>query len=191
MEVENAFKDAGYQIVRGFLDKEMVQFIKHYFFVRQGALDYTVDAQCPESKSFYADPLVETILMAGCKTISEITERELAPTYSYARIYAHGEELHIHRDRPACQYSATLALGKAADEKVWPIYFSENENKSKASEIILEEGDLCVYEGMDLYHWRNTFEGSWSIQGFLHYVDMNGPYANHKLDGRRTLGVKK
>jgi hypothetical protein len=39
----------------------------------------------------------------------------MLPTYSYARIYANGDELKKHRDRPACEVSVTLHLGSVMD----------------------------------------------------------------------------
>ena len=68
---------------------------------------------------------------------------------------------------------------------------SKHEDKSHASELMLEEGDLCIYMGTEMYHWRKPFEQSWYLQTFLHYVDKNGPFGNRMFDGRRTLGVKK
>ena len=58
----------------------------------------------------------------------------------------------------------------------------------------LNVGDLVCYRGVDLEHWRNKFEapeGSWHVQAFLHYVDVNGPYANYKYDGRESIGLSK
>jgi hypothetical protein len=54
-------------------------------------------------------------------------------------------------------------------------------------------GDIVVYRGCDLLHWRELFdvpEGSWHVQGFFHYVDANGPHSDHKWDRRPTLGYR-
>jgi hypothetical protein len=41
--------------------------------------------------------------------------KRLYPTYSYARLYKPGEELKKHKDRPACEISATITLGFEGD----------------------------------------------------------------------------
>jgi hypothetical protein len=185
------FEEDGYLIVRNFLSKDLCNFAKVYFKIKQDTLDYDIDIQCPDSKSFYGDIFCESILLTSIKTLSELSGIDLIPTYSYARVYAKGDELKIHVDRKECQYSATLCLGRPSNESISPIYFSKNEDGSDASELYLEEGDLCLYKGNDMYHWRTPFEQKWYLQTFLHYVDANGPYANTLFDGRRTLGLKK
>jgi hypothetical protein len=62
------------------------------------------------------------------------------------------------------------------------------------SRVELSPGDLVIYRGCDLAHWRETFsikEDAWHVQGFFHYVDANGPYASYKYDGRDTVGELK
>jgi hypothetical protein len=62
---------------------------------------------------------------------------------------------------------------------------------------VLKPGDLAIYRGCDLDHWREKFiydkqdESVWQVQGFFHYVDANGPYAKSKYDNRETIGQKK
>jgi len=53
---------------------------------------------------------------------------------------------------------------------------------------------MLIYRGYDLTHWREKFnppEDSWHVQGFFHYVDVNGPYADYKNDGRDTIGESR
>ena len=185
-----SFKENGYHVIKNFLDKDFVLFIQDYFFLRikagHAGLD---DKQAPFAYSFYSDPLIETILEASTEALSEISGFKLLPTYTYSRLYGVGDELVIHRDRPSCEMSATLALGLPEGEQINPIYFSKNEDRSDAVEIILEPGDLCLYRGCDLYHWRPEFTQKWYLQAFLHYVNADGPYANHIYDQRPYLGM--
>jgi hypothetical protein len=60
-----------------------------------------------------------------------------------------------------------------------------------AVELKLNPGDLCLYRGCDLYHWRPPFENKWYLQAFLHYVDGNGTYKDQLYDGRPFLAMKK
>lgn len=185
------FASKGYKVVRNFLPKDFCNFIVSYFRVRQESLDYVVDNQCPKSKSFYGDPLIETILFTGCKKISQEINIELLPTYSYARVYGKGEDLVSHKDRPECQYSATLSLGYPKEDGPSSIFMSKDNNKETASEVILEPGDLCIYRGDEVYHWREPFQQRWYLQAFLHYVDKNGQYGDRLYDGRRSLAIPR
>ena len=49
-------------------------------------------------------------------------------------------------------------------------------------------GDMVIYKGCELEHWREPFEGNNHAQVFLHYNIKNGRY-NNKFDGREVLGV--
>ncbi len=186
------FNEQGYKIIRGFLDQEFVNFINQYFFNRINAGESEIgDSQAPNSYVFYGDPLMDTILGESTEKLSEVAGYSLLPTYSYTRLYGKGDELVIHRDRPSCELSGTIALGIPAGEKINPIYFSVNQDKSDAIEIKLNPGDLCLYHGCDLYHWREPFTQKWYLQSFLHYVNADGPYKDFLYDKRFYLGMQK
>jgi len=187
-----SFKYDGYYIIRNFLEPDFVAFIQQDFFTRinAGQAEFG-DNQAPNSYSFYGDPLMDTILGESAHKLSEIVGYSLLPTYTYTRLYGVGDELKIHRDRPACQLSGTLTLGIPSGENINPIYFSRNEDKRDAIEIKLNPGDLCLYHGCDLYHWREPFTQRWYLQSFLHYVDANGDYKDFIYDKRHYLGVTK
>lgn len=185
------FKENGYQVIRNFLEPEFVKFIQEYFFVRINAQQSLVDDQAHFSYSFYADPLIETILGKSCDSLSDLVGFKLLPQYTYTRLYKKKDELVIHRDRPSCEISATLSLGVPDGEEINPIYFRNNEDKSDTIEIKLNPGDLCLYRGCDLYHWRPPFENKWYLQAFLHYVDGNGQYKDQLYDGRPFLAMQK
>ena len=183
-------EEKGYIVIRNFLPKDFCKFTNVYFKIKQDALQYEIDSQCPKSKSFYADAICESILITGRNKLAELTNIDLIPQYSYARIYGRGDELKMHRDRPECQYSATICLGRPENEPNSAIYMSKVEDEASGEELWLEEGDICFYRGTEMYHWRKPFIQSWYLQTFLHYVDRNGPFGNRILDGRRSLGVR-
>ena len=189
---EMTFKQEGYQIIRGFLEPDFVKFINQYFFTRINAGQAVIgDGQAPNSYIFYGDPLMDTILGEAAAKLSEVAGYSLLPTYTYTRLYGKGDELVIHRDRPSCELSGTLALGIPDGEEINPIYFSKNEDRSDAIEIKLNPGDLCLYHGCDLYHWRPPFTQRWYLQAFLHYVNADGPHKDHLYDKRPYLGMLK
>jgi hypothetical protein len=145
------------------------------------------DEQCPLSEATYGAKLFDRLLVELLPFFEDITQKRLEPTYSYARLYAPGEELTVHIDRPSCEISATITLGFEGD--VWPFYVGDDENKSNPVEINMEVGDVVLYYGTEKYHWREKYtQGKWQAQVFLHYVDDNGPYvAEHIYDGRSGI----
>jgi predicted 2-oxoglutarate/Fe(II)-dependent dioxygenase YbiX len=164
------------------------------------------DPQCPNSQSVYGDPFFDSLLEQMLPVFEGVSSKQLYPTYAYARLYAPGEELKIHTDRPSCEISATLTLGFEGD--VWPIYMGDYTKPGQGREVLIENGetkwvtntsevkmnigDAVLYCGMDKVHWRNEYvEGKWQAQIFLHYVDANGPHAEWKFDKRKKLSHHK
>ena len=73
----------------------------------------------------------------------------------------------------------------------WPIFLepSGEENKEGIS-VILNPGDILVYKGQLLEHWREPFQGYECTQVFLHYNNKNGPLGETNLyDRRPVLGL--
>lgn len=186
MNSAETFKNNGYVVLSGALSKERCKSLVDHMFVlhKQGKLEK--DEQCPLSDSVYGDPIFDKLLEQMARPIGINVGKKLLPTYTYARIYRPGEILKRHKDRPACEISATLTLGYDANS-VWPIMFDEE----KELMVELETGEMAVYKGCDVMHWRAPFKGNWHVQVFLHYVDADGPYASEALDGRASLGVDK
>ena len=164
------------------------------------------DAQVPGVYSHYADPVMDTLLMKVLPVMKEQTGLDLIPTYSYTRVYTKGSILWRHKDRPSCEISTTLNLGG----DMWPIYIdptgqdniikSQYTNKGEecivkkgahsGNRVDLEPGDMLVYSGCELEHWRNEFTGDMCAQVFLHYNHKNGPFAEkNKFDNRPLLGI--
>ena len=73
----------------------------------------------------------------------------------------------------------------------WPIFLepSGQENK-KGVRVDLGAGDMLIYKGCELEHWREPFQGYDCGQVFMHYNDEDGPFADkNKWDGRPMLGL--
>jgi predicted 2-oxoglutarate/Fe(II)-dependent dioxygenase YbiX len=185
-ETVEYFEKNGYVVLSNSLTPQQCnQLVEHMFTLhKEGKL--VQDDQCPMSDAVYGDPVFDNILQKFAKPIGDAVGRTLLPTYTYARIYRPGEILKKHKDRPSCEISATLTLGYDA-KNVWPIFFDEE----KQIPISLEVGELAVYKGCEVLHWRTSFKGNWHVQVFLHYVDANGPYKDHYRDGRPEFGADK
>ena len=138
--------------------------------------------------------------MLKCQAMMEkTTGLKLTPAYTFAMIYKHGDVLKRHKDRFSCEISTTMNLGGDP----WPIYLSPNENvgipdgkkitvesKAKGIKVDLKPGDMLVYRGCELEHWRNKFKGKEHIQAFLHYNNRKTPGAKENMfDKRPHLGL--
>ena len=61
---------------------------------------------------------------------------------------------------------------------------------NKGIKVDLKPGDMLVYRGCELEHWRNKFKGKECIQVFLHYNNRKTPGAKENLfDKRPHLGL--
>lgn len=57
-------------------------------------------------------------------------------------------------------------------------------------EVKLEVGDMLMYRGCDLEHWREPFTGENCGQVFLHYNNASGKDAKkNRYDGRPMIGL--
>ena len=204
-----------YQVIKGAISYELANFIFNYFLLKRDAVSWMyknnitydtgmlgtwTDQQIPNTYSHYADPVMETLLMKVLPVMQQETGLQLIPTYSYARIYKQGDILRRHKDRPSCEISTTLNLGGDP----WSIFIDGtgantviDEYKQiikpgapAGTEVMLNVGDMLVYSGCELEHWREPFEGNICGQVFLHYNHINGPFAHkNRFDGRPMLGI--
>jgi hypothetical protein len=129
------------------------------------------------------DFIMDGLLSDMAPRVEQRTGVAVWPTYSYFRIYRHGDVLEKHVDRPACEISLTLCLGFVA-RGPWPIWI---EGPLGAASAELNPGDALLYRGIECPHWRDRFEGDTAVQVFLHYVERAGRYAEWKFDKRPCL----
>ena len=198
-----SFKKNKYQILRGAISKEVADIAYRYLQISAEA-DYWMlkngmthegnklvgnfkDEQVPGSYAKYSDRLMETLLVKTIDVMQKKTGLKLVPTYSYTRLYRKGNILRRHKDRPSCEISTTLNLG--GDN--WPIFIDPtgsnniiDERKSihkpgapKGVKVDLKPGDMLIYSGCELEHWREPFEGQLCGQVFLHYNHADGRFA--------------
>jgi hypothetical protein len=196
------FKKNKYQVIKNALSFELADFIFYYFLIKRDAVDFLYknnlhpqspilgkwkDPQVPNTYVCYGDFAMETLLIKMLSIIQQQTNLHLVPTNSFARVYKKGDELKRHKDRPSCEISATINLGG----NPWPIFIEPSGERGKEGiKVLLEVGDMMVYRGCELEHWREPFEEDICGQVFLHYNDLNGPFADkNKLDGRAMLGL--
>lgn len=193
------FKKDNYIIVKNVLSKNVCDVAYNYLLLKRKVANYFFekkfisefdqthgvwnDPQVPNTYSLYGDILMETLLTTIKPKMEKITNLKLIETYAYTRVYKKGDVLEKHTDRFSCEVSATLNLG--GDK--WPIYLKNKNKKIKAD---LNSGDMLVYKGEILEHWRDSFKGENCGQVFLHYNDLSSNNAElNKYDTRPFLGL--
>jgi|TARA_E500000318_G_scaffold64980_1_gene60000 hypothetical protein len=198
-----SFKEKKYQVVKKIILPEIAEFVYKYFsnkkevskflFEQKYISPFTEyfgvwnDTQIPNSYCHYADIAMETLLREVKPIMEKETGLKLSETYSYARIYKKGDVLDRHKDRYSCEISTTLNLGGDP----YPIYLDPTGQYDQPGvEINLNQGDMLIYRGCDLEHWREEFKGNECCQVFLHYNDASLETAKENyLDRRPLLGV--
>jgi hypothetical protein len=178
------FRRDGYVVVPQLIERPLADFLFSYVHTKFASMLLNVgDRQVPNTPTSYGDPALDGLLEYLRSQVEERSGLSLHPTYSYFRLYKHGDLLKRHRDRPACEISVSLNLGQTPADP-WPIYIEKDAGPFGA---LLGPGDALLYRGCDCFHWREAYAGNRLVQVFLHYVDRNGPYADQKFDGRKSL----
>ena len=199
------FKKKKYTIIRQAVSKDLAIFIANYFKMQKQVYDSCMKAryfspfenmlgeyeqphgQIPNTYAAYANIAMETLLLKCQPDMEKATGLKLYPAYTYARIYKKGDILKRHKDRFSCEISTTMNLG--GDD--WPIYLEPSgEVGKKGIKVDLKPGDMLIYSGCELEHWRNKFKGEECIQAFLHYNNRKTPGAKDNMfDKRPHLGL--
>ena len=168
-----------YKIVKNAISAEEAKLLAASLLIGEPKDSKEDTVQVVGSTIVHGQPAMEALMLKLLPTMQRETELELIPTYSFARIYREGDSLDKHKDRPACEISCTLTLGYVAD-KIWPIFADES------GPVLLDHGDILIYRGCEVEHWREPLEGTVWVQVFLHYVDANGPHKEWALDKREV-----
>ena len=210
-----SFQKNRYCVIKEAVPKQIAEFVYNYFLLKRTVArtlfdtryisNFTEewgvwnDKQVPNTYSHYADVAMETLLIRTLPIMEKKTGLKLNPTYSYARIYKTGDILKRHKDRFSCEISTTLNLGGDP----WPIYLEPKKNvgipdgkkitvssNNKGVRVNLKPGDMLVYKGMELEHWREEFQGNDCAQVFLHYNNVKSKNAEKNIyDTRQHLGL--
>jgi hypothetical protein len=199
------FKKKKYTVIRQAISKDLAAFVANYFSMQKQVYDTCRaqryispfeniighyegrDEQIPETYSQYSNIAMETLLLKCQPKMEEVTGLKLYPAYTYARIYKKGDELKRHKDRFSCEISTTMNLGGDP----WPIYLEPSGKEGmKGVKVDLKQGDMLVYSGCELEHWREKFKGKECVQVFLHYNNKKTPGSKENMfDKRPHLGL--
>ena len=201
-EKRMSFKKNKYKFIKNIISKDLAIFCYNYLLMKKQVYDTCLknryfspfektlgyyelgNDQVPHTYANYADIAMETLLLKVQPIIEKQTSLKLYPNYTYTRNYKKGDELVKHVDRFSCEISTTLNLGGDP----WPIYLKNL--KGESLKFNLKAGDMLIYRGKDLEHWREPFKGNECVQVFLHYTDIKTKYAGSNIFDRRPhLGL--
>jgi len=199
------FKKKKYTVIRQAISKDLANFVANYFMMQKQVYDTckaqryfspfeyiigeyeSTNGQIPNTYAQYSNIAMETLMLKCQPKMEKATGLKLYPAYTYARIYKKGDILKRHKDRFSCEISTTMNL--SGDD--WPIYLEPSGKEGlKGIKINLKPGDMLVYSGCDLEHWREEFKGKECVQVFLHYNNRKTPGSKDNMfDKRPHLGL--
>ena len=192
------FKTDKYTLIQKAISEELSEFLFEYLNLKRKAANYLFqnklinpfvkyfgtwdDEQVLNTYSIYGDTAMENLLIKLKPKMEEATGEKLIEMYSYSRLYKNGDILKKHTDRFACEISTTLNLGG----DMWPIFLKKDD---RTLQVNLDKGDILVYRGCELEHWRNSFEGQNCGQVFLHYNKYTDEALFKRYDERPFVGA--
>jgi hypothetical protein len=208
--IQDFFNKNGFVVIKDFLNLDIAGLAYQYCLLKVKRTDYMIDVypedyrkkwdgafgdgQVPNSYYCYGDTLMDVILANALPKMEEFVGEELVPTYSYWRMYQKHNKLLRHKDRNSCEISTTVCLGfntSNVDENTYPNYswpmYVQNYSGVELP-VSLQPGDMIVYKGCEIDHWREPYLGLNHAQVFLHYNKKNKEN-NNAYDGRPFLGI--
>jgi hypothetical protein len=202
---QEQYRSSGYALVQQLFSPTI---LKIFHAQLQEALDLTQSRAFVREAVLLTKPSIEVysleyprlaaFLWGLTPRVEQIAGCELMPSYAYFRVYQQGDICKVHSDRPACEHSLSLML-ELSDDMPWALavgheYRQEPSTTAEPdfgsepySALPMRAGDGVMYRGVNHRHGRiEPNPNRWSAHLFMHWVDANGPYADHAFD-RVTL----
>jgi hypothetical protein len=189
------FKEQGFELVKNAISKETAHLAAFEFDMLRKIIcisnnypiDYkpNLDTMLDNCFGWYSPLCFESLSLLVQPKVEKVVGKKLWPSYSYGRIYYNSAVLPRHIDRDSSEYAVSVCIKK--DSVPWHIGFKSYNGEEKIFD--LSDGDMCVYAGNKIEHWREPFEGSEHIQAFLFYVAQDSKYSILKYDTRPYLGM--
>ena len=187
------FNESGYCIVKNSVSPKLCEFLSQYARFRFQNNPNVIHSSHPLEGIHreYGNSVMELLLLKLHNTVENFTGMKLWPTLSFYYTYTKGNILKKHKDRDSCEVVACLCLGMdelyAKQHKSWCIYL---EKDSKETPVLLEPGDMVIFKGNTMNHWREKFQGEWFVSAIFAYVAKDGDHAYLKYDQRKKIGDK-
>lgn len=202
---ENYYRD-GYALVEGaapgIVARKLLGFLHRDLTQNPGVLkNFLSQSPITKKPSYefygYRHPTVWGFHWGLTSRMATLTGKRLAPTYAYFRVYSKDDLCIVHSDRESCEHSFSMALGYS-DDVIWPFEIDDTGRDFQTARamapandfgdasprtVMLNPGDAILYQGCAYRHGRTTPNPNrWSAHLFLHWVDLDGPFADFAFD---------
>ena len=192
--------------IKEFLPKEILTVVHNYCLLKYQNPEFlNNDSQSNSFISHHNDYLMESLMDLSTPVVEKNVQKKLFPTYSFFRIYDRLSDLPVHTDRPSCEYTVALSLGSDPVEKPYEIFVGEADDTSDYKyydnsrkkfnryridyKFPMVPNNAIIFKGMEKIHWREYCEHDYFMTVFLHYVDQEGDYKDHKFEKRDRIGT--
>jgi hypothetical protein len=212
MKVHGDYEADGYALLEGLIPAEVASAVLNSIGASLGGPDQSF-GRFQSQELLTRQPTIEipghsflpmlTFLWGLTPIVSELTGRDLLPSYDYFRIYQKGDICRLHTDRASCEHSISMTL-HYSDNKPWPLDIArqpsdrpvasldEDFGDEGYNSIEMKPGDAVLYRGVELRHGRVTPNpNASSAHLFLHFVERGGTYQDHAFDAARLAEVRQ
>lgn len=206
----DAYRDEGYVLLKGLFPPNVLQAFRSRI---QQDLNFHGSRAFVRGNSLLTKPAIEVysleyppmaaFLWGLTPRVSLIADRALIPSYAYFRIYQKDDVCRVHSDRQACEHSLSLTI-ELGDDIPWALSLEKRHldaplaaidddfGEQSFSSLAMSAGDGVMYRGVNHRHGRlEPNPNSWSAHMFLHWVDPDGPYADHAFDRANLEAVRR
>ena len=169
------------KIIKNFLTEEEQNLLTDYARIRHrlNNLKFNFNRETVDT-FFYADPIMESLMINKRNKIETIIDKNLLPTFSEWNLHTFGATINEYKQREACEFTCYCVINSSL-EKPWPLYIEKQPHE-------LQNRDAIIFKGFENKYFRNSFDGDFYIDVALHYVDKSGKYKEWVKDKKINYG---
>ncbi len=134
------------------------------------------DVQVPNRQFIHNEPYCNFLHHMQVRELNKLLPEVVSPSFSFLANYYAGSDLEKHIDREQCEWNVSMPMDIFPNvdvENAWPIYVQTDiDDDNSIVELNMGIGDVAVYRGTKLYHWRERMgHGRYANICFFHYVN--------------------
>lgn len=149
-------------VVRNFLSNNELKEIKSELLTNISNKNITIgDSLFDNCVVTSALTSFDNILLQKTSDICKIYGDVLYPCFSYTRVINKGSILNKHKDKHFANIVCSICI---ECEVPWGLWITD-------SEILLNQGDMVLFDARESYHWRNQLDSNYCIQSMLYYTE--------------------
>jgi hypothetical protein len=169
------YRENGYAVARRVLPPLHVAALGRYYraLIEEGFVSFG-DGQVPRRYWRHQEEVLRFFHLQYWRFFERIVGASIKPSYGYLGSYRPGAVLERHVDRAQCELTASMLVDFTpyrGGPTGWLLYLEENVNPRETFAIDQALGDVVIYRGRELAHYREALpDGCTSTSFFLHYV---------------------